>query len=105
MFYLIWPSVDYRRSLIMQFDHEDAWKREDCLSLLADSDHCKTISLAEHHGFQLPDVRMSLEQNPVSTAWHSDDSGNIRMAREDDLPALKEIAGRTHRDTRFYFDE
>ena len=28
----------------------------------------------------------------------------IRLAREEDLPALREIARNTHRDTRFYFD-
>ena len=81
-----------------------AAQRVDCLYFLADSEHAKTLSLAEHHGFQLTDIRMTFEQNPVSPASRTDDSGSIRMAREDDLPALREIAGRTHRDTRFYFD-
>lgn len=79
-------------------------QRVDCLYFLADADHANTPSLAEQHGFQLTDVRITLEQSLVPPTSRSQDGGAIRLAREEDLRVLRGIAGRTHRDTRFYFD-
>lgn len=77
--------------------------RIDCLYFLADSDHAATSILAEKNGFGLTDVRMTFEK-PLTQSETLPAHETIRLAREDDLPALREIAHNTHRDTRFYFD-
>ena len=77
--------------------------RIDCLYFLADSDDPATPVLASQNGFVLTDVRLTLEkQFAHSETWPARPA--IRLAKEEDLPALKEIARTTHRDTRFYFD-
>lgn len=79
------------------------FNRIDCLYFLADPDHPGTPLLAENNGFHLTDVRVTFEKLLApSEAFPA--QGAIRLAREDDLPALREIARNTHRDTRFYFD-
>ena len=76
----------------------------DCLYFLADSDHASTPILAERNAFRLTDVRMTFERTLApADQWTQDTS--VRVAREDDLAALRQIASSTHRDTRFYFDE
>jgi len=77
--------------------------RIDCLYFLSDSDHAATPLLAENNGFHLTDVRMTLEK-PLAQSETFPAHATIRLAREEDLPALREIARNTHRDTRFYFD-
>ena len=80
-------------------------QRIDCLYFLADPDHAETTRIAEKNGFQFTDVRVTLEQSLVENKSLAEEADGIRLAREEDLPALRRIASVTHRDTRFYFDE
>jgi dTDP-4-amino-4,6-dideoxy-D-galactose acyltransferase len=80
-----------------------SWNRIDCLYFLADSDDPATPVLASQNGFVLTDVRLTLEKELAhSDTWPTQPA--LRFAKEEDLPALQEIARNTHRDTRFYFD-
>jgi dTDP-4-amino-4,6-dideoxy-D-galactose acyltransferase len=83
-----------------------AWcvtNRIECLYLLADSNDPQTTHLAEINKFLLADMRMTFErmfgEGPIMPA-----GAVVRMVREDDVGALREIARTGHRDTRFYFD-
>jgi len=114
--YLEWDSnffgVRIARLNIARLDEQtvvDAlqWCRSnriDCLYFLADSDHAATAILAEKNGFHLTDVRMTFE-NPLTQSETPPAHETIRLAREEDLAALREIARNTHRDSRFYFDD
>lgn len=83
-----------------------AWclpNRIDCLYFLADLDDPETMHLAETHNFLLADMRITFERTIGDISPLP--SGNVvRPAREDDLGALRAIARKAHRDTRFYFD-
>jgi dTDP-4-amino-4,6-dideoxy-D-galactose acyltransferase len=84
-----------------------AWcktNRIDCLYFLADSDDAQTSALAEQNGFRLTDVRLTLERTLTQSAAPISPGERVRLARQGDLGALKEIARTGHRDTRFYFD-
>jgi len=87
-----------------------------CLYFFADSADDLTVSLAEEHGYHLVDVRLTMERSCAgittpSTGNTSDDDGShgsrvatIRPATEMDLPVLMELAGTSHKDTRFFYD-
>jgi dTDP-4-amino-4,6-dideoxy-D-galactose acyltransferase len=77
--------------------------RIDCLYFLADSGDAATPVLAGQNGFLLTDVRLTLEKQLAHNEAAPAEPA-IRLAKEEDLPALQEIARNTHRDTRFYFD-
>ncbi|HXI39476.1 MAG TPA: GNAT family N-acetyltransferase [Bryobacteraceae bacterium] len=75
----------------------------DCLYFLADQEK-ETIQLAELQGFQLINVRVTLAArllNMYAGTWNDD---GIREAVPADIPALREIAGRSYNDSRFYQD-
>jgi ribosomal protein S18 acetylase RimI-like enzyme len=78
----------------------------DCLYLLADCDHDQTIQLAATHLFHLVDIRVTLEQRRPSGAGPvtCSGAGGIRAVQPADLPALRDMAGRLHEDTRFFSD-
>jgi len=80
-----------------------AANRIECLYLLADSDDPETAHLAETNQFLLADVRMTFERT-IGEISLVPTSVVVRLAREEDLGALRAIAQRGHRDTRFYFD-
>lgn len=94
------------RELIPQID---AWchaHKPECLYLLADADHSETSHLAAKHGYEFVDARVTLERSLTSLANTSgENSDAIRPATTADLPALREMAGRLHRDSRFFFDQ
>lgn len=75
----------------------------DCTYLTADAADQPSLDAAGAHGFQLIDLRVSLDLSlagrelPVAPA-------TIRQAAPSDLPALKQIARISHRDSRFYVD-
>jgi len=84
-----------------------AWcktNRIDCLYFLADSDDAQTSALAESNGFLQTDVRLTLERTLTGSAAMVAPGDKVRLARLEDLDALKAIARTGHRDTRFYFD-
>ena len=86
-----------------------AWcrtKQIACLYFLADADDSETTQLAAEHGFQLVDVRLTLEHGGPAEFASSARSveASIRPFTTADLPALRGLAGRAHRDSRFFFD-
>lgn len=76
----------------------------DCLYFLADMDP-PTIRLAEKYKFALIDIRVTLAKilSAELTKTHNP-HGKIRPFQSSDLPALKQMAGRLHRDSRFFVD-
>jgi dTDP-4-amino-4,6-dideoxy-D-galactose acyltransferase len=68
---------------------------------LAAADHPPTIRLAEGNGFNFVDIRLTFEhffkELPLAPA-------EVRFARPQDLPRLKQITGQTFSDSRFYSD-
>lgn len=77
-------------------------QRIDCLYLLADADDPCTFKLASASGFELIDIRITLQRK--LPAAESARQPFIRMYRREDLPALHGIAARAHLDTRFVID-
>jgi dTDP-4-amino-4,6-dideoxy-D-galactose acyltransferase len=77
-------------------------ERIDCLYLLAASDDAQAVAVAEKHGFQLVDIRITFEAalEPIS----KEAGGTLRLARPSDLELLKQIARSSFRDSRFYYD-
>jgi dTDP-4-amino-4,6-dideoxy-D-galactose acyltransferase len=77
-----------------------------CLYFLADADHSETTQIAAEYGFRLVDVRMTLEHRclPESAPSALSVEEGIRPFGPRDLSALRDLAGRSHRDSRFFFD-
>ena len=81
-----------------------AQNRIDCLYFLADSDDPQTARLTEENHFQFVDVRVTYER-AVAHREIEGAGAKVRLAREEDLPLLADIARNAHHDSRFYFDE
>lgn len=84
----------------------EAWlKREsvDCVYLLVPADDQPVITQAGRQGFELVDVRVTLEA-AVSASVSGTAPAGVRDATELDIPALQAIARVSHRDGRFYAD-
>jgi ribosomal protein S18 acetylase RimI-like enzyme len=79
-------------------------ERIDCLYLLADPADAVTLGLAEAHGFELKDLRLTLARQGPAPAAAALAGAQIRPARPDDLPALEALARVSFHDTRFFFD-
>lgn len=80
-----------------------------CLYFLARSDDLDTTLLAEDAGFNLVDIRMELFYRgirPLNTQ-RGDIARSVllREARSHDIDTLRNIAGSSYRDTRFFYDE
>jgi dTDP-4-amino-4,6-dideoxy-D-galactose acyltransferase len=87
----------------------EAWciaEKIDCLYFLAVSDDPRTVNVAEDHGFRFMDVRVTLsaELAPVSSPVEPAAPTPVRRCRPEDLPALRALAGVSHRESRFYAD-
>jgi len=81
------------------------WCRDEgigCLYFLADPNDPATSVLLEDAGFHLVDIRVTLDA-PVRAGAHRA-APTTRAARASDIPALRDIAGICHRNTRFYLD-
>jgi dTDP-4-amino-4,6-dideoxy-D-galactose acyltransferase len=114
--YLEWDSSFFERRIARVNGHHldearlaevFAWcktNRIDCLYFLADSDDAQTSALAERNGFLQTDVRLTLERTLAGSVAAIAASDKVRLARREDLDALKAIARTGHRDSRFYFD-
>lgn len=77
-----------------------------CLYFLADADDAETARVAAAHGFRVVDLRVfygrsleGIEQLPSPTEGVS-----VREATEADFAFAKELATRSHRGSRFYYD-
>jgi dTDP-4-amino-4,6-dideoxy-D-galactose acyltransferase len=77
-----------------------------CLYFLADANDRETAQLAAEHGFLLADVRVTLEHGGLPDLASAALAGGeeIRPFVSGDLPALRDLAGRSHTDSRFFFD-
>jgi ribosomal protein S18 acetylase RimI-like enzyme len=73
----------------------------ECLYFLADSDDPETVRLAQTGGFDLVDVRVTLEKHVDS---ERPDQAGIRPSDSGDIPILKEIPRESFCASRFYFD-
>jgi dTDP-4-amino-4,6-dideoxy-D-galactose acyltransferase len=77
----------------------------ECLYFLADSDDATTSCLAEQNGFQQTDVRITLERTLIESDVTTFTEKDVRLARPEDVTALRAIARTVHRGSRFYFDQ
>jgi dTDP-4-amino-4,6-dideoxy-D-galactose acyltransferase len=87
----------------------DSWcceHRIDCLYFLAGSSDQRTARLAQENGFRFVDARVTLDVRITKACGTGDSAPGtlVRNAVEADIDALKTIARRSHRDSRFYFD-
>jgi dTDP-4-amino-4,6-dideoxy-D-galactose acyltransferase len=73
----------------------------DCMYLLVDSNDASTVRLASEFGWRMVDMRVTLgaELSGVARS-HSP----MRRANAGDLPYLRQLAMRSHSDSRFYAD-
>jgi len=81
-----------------------AWARAHalrCVYFLVDAVDSASIRTAEEIGFRHVDVRVTRGR---SLRGPLESPPEVEAAREDDLPALREIARRSHRASRFYQD-
>jgi dTDP-4-amino-4,6-dideoxy-D-galactose acyltransferase len=76
----------------------------ECLYFLADSDHPRTVYLAENHGFRFVDIRMTLQAIIPEPKPTGVPSAIIRNYYPSDLPDLVNIARSSFRRSRFYAD-
>ena len=78
----------------------------DALYFLGRADDPQTIQTAERHGFDLVDVRVTYRLSPIQLPKIQPKTAApaIRPAVPDDIPALRQIAGSAHRDSRFFND-
>ena len=79
----------------------------DCLYLLAEAGDPETAQLVAEQGFELVDIRLTFERDSLGAAGSRLTSlpAGVRPFQSSDLPALREMAGRLHEDTRFFFDQ
>jgi GNAT superfamily N-acetyltransferase len=78
----------------------------DCLYFLADANDAPTIRNAEAFGFELVDIRMTLNRRiqPEEDMAVVPQGLTIRRSVPTDLDPLRAIARSSYRDSRFYFD-
>lgn len=87
------------------------WNRTNnihCLYYLADSDDAQSIRLAEENGFRNVEIRityeLSLEGWDPETRQVRNPDVHLRIATDEDVPALVELSTDSYRDSRWYFD-
>jgi dTDP-4-amino-4,6-dideoxy-D-galactose acyltransferase len=94
------------KELIAEIDGWCAVHKVECLYFLADSSDQATVRLAHDNTFRLVDIRLTL--NFQIGAFDENRTDHfpvaVRDAIESDIPALRELAGSGHRDSRFYYD-
>jgi ribosomal protein S18 acetylase RimI-like enzyme len=79
-------------------------QRFDCLSLLLPASDASSIAAAQEAGFELVDLRVTLERASSALLPLPPPTLPIRGHRPADVPALEAIAGEAHRNTRFSRD-
>ena len=86
-------------------EQAEAWSSHSairCLYFLARADDALASQLAQAHGFQLVDVRVTFERRITETPVPVADF--IRPARSDDMPVLEFMARTGFAETRFFYD-
>lgn len=89
--------------------HIERWRQEnelDCLYYLAHAQDEAAHRLAQEHAFRFIDVRLTLERQlgDPQAGERAPLVERVRLAKAEDVPALRTIAGQSHRDSRFYAD-
>jgi dTDP-4-amino-4,6-dideoxy-D-galactose acyltransferase len=121
--YLDWDSEFFGRriarvvgprlteKLIADIDSWCSLQSIECLYFLADSTDQRTARLAQETGFRFVDVRVTLDVRSIKACGPGDNAAGdsathtmMRKAGEADIDALKVLARRSHRNTRFYYD-
>ena len=88
----------------------DEWCRANqvrCIYFLADANDAETSRVAAESGFREVDVRLIIRRSLKGLSelpYSGPDGMDIREAAEPDLAYLRELASRSHRSSRFYFD-
>jgi dTDP-4-amino-4,6-dideoxy-D-galactose acyltransferase len=91
--------------LCRKIDHWVERHRVDLIYFLARTDDLQTTELAEQSGYQLVDVRITLERSLDSQIKSTTNyPATIRPAAAADCDVLIALARQSHRGTRFYFD-
>jgi dTDP-4-amino-4,6-dideoxy-D-galactose acyltransferase len=75
----------------------------ECLYFFGRSDEYETVRLAEGAGLSLVDVRITYQRRVYSDLGRAP-SPRVRLFEPTDLSFLRDIAGKSHTDSRFYFD-
>jgi len=94
--------------LLAQVDEWRRANRVECVYFLAEAGDPHTVQLAEQHGFNLVEVRLTFERR--LDTWHSQRHNPppedlvIRPAQPEDVPAFQEIAAGSYIYSRFYND-
>ena len=86
--------------LVLEWCNE---KQIDCLYFLGESDAPQTVRLVENHGFQLVDIRLTLDKT-FNTPPANPQDMDIRLCETADIPILRNIASHSFTESRFYFD-
>jgi dTDP-4-amino-4,6-dideoxy-D-galactose acyltransferase len=84
-----------------------AAEKIDCLYFLADPASAAAVAWAEDCGFRLMDIRATLQIGHAavdSIPPAATPAARIAPAKPGDLPALRQIARISHRDSRFFWD-
>lgn len=82
-------------------------ERIECVYFLVDSTELRSIQMAEQNGFQLMDIRMTLERNldeDITLDSREPRSVQIRPPHLEDIPQLRKLAGMVYSQTRFFND-
>jgi len=89
----------------------EQWSRSERIAglyFLARANCPVTIQTAQNHGFELVDIRITLERSmlgsPEATSFRGPSEVVIRSARPEDLSDLQAIARTAHVDSRFFGD-
>lgn len=75
-----------------------------CLYFEADAGDFGTIQVAQQHGFQLVDVRLTFRRSTQTPIPRVDGGWDLGVAHASDVPALLGVAESLHRVSRYYFD-
>ncbi len=88
-------------------DAVERWCRKravECVYYLSPGDDFRSHRTAWKHGFEFVDVRVTLQREIPGGDSAPADSGTLRRASEEDIPALKAIAGSVFGISRFHAD-
>ncbi len=116
---LDWDSSFFRRRIATftevpkdraAFERAIDWlsaEKVDCVYLRSDVEDLATRRMAEDHRFRLVDLRVTyaLDVGSAEPTSAGGLDGNVRPAREEDVPELRALAAASHTNTRFWSDE
>jgi GNAT superfamily N-acetyltransferase len=78
-----------------------------CLYFLGDAEDADSARVAANHGYRIVDVRLTSRRSLEGLdrlPFPEPEGMEVREAVEQDLDYLRKLAGRSHQESRFYFD-